>query len=422
MLYFFKKQKIQIIIIVLMGFILSSPSFGQKIIRYNISSEAPIIHENGIKKSNQITVAFKYKVITITKGKRIAAISNINKSYKNLSDYFKKLHMHYGYFNFIKMIPDAKWGDMTNSTHWDQLFAIRFNSFVEIDKIIKELKELPEVSYAHQPVQIVSLADPNDPFYQQNDQWDLERINASKAWDITKGSEDVVVGIIESAGLGSGIPDEDHEEFFDSATGKDKFIHTYDYDSTYTNDNGEHATNVAGIIGAFTDNNKGIASLGWNLKMAPYSFSNEGASKDNLFSLAYDIINASIQCDVINCSFIIRGNYEEKHLGQNGKCCCYQYRPGDYQDVDDSFDRAIRRGVIVVAGTGNWGYERTNQAPECLNCWRDLAPYTAYPAKFDGVIGVSAIDCNDNFGRSRNGYPYNTGSEFIDVTAPGIDK
>ncbi|NIT57295.1 MAG: hypothetical protein GWN00_13990, partial [Aliifodinibius sp.] len=77
-----------------------------------------------------------------------------------------------------------------------QLFHVKFFQFVPIDSIITELEAMDEVLYAHGPVQTVSLADPDDPCFTDISgciagttgvQWNLNKIDAPKAWDITKG-------------------------------------------------------------------------------------------------------------------------------------------------------------------------------------------------------------------------------------------
>ncbi len=47
------------------------------------------------------------------------------------------------------------------------------------------------------------LLEPNDPNYQNGDQWNLNKINAPAAWDITTGSEDVVIAVIDTGVLSS---------------------------------------------------------------------------------------------------------------------------------------------------------------------------------------------------------------------------
>src|SRR3990167_5792151 len=62
------------------------------------------------------------------------------------------------------------------------------------------------VTLVQQNLEPVSRAEtrPNDDFFRWGDQWNLDKIRASMAWDITRGSSDVVIAV-----LGTGV-DKDH--------------------------------------------------------------------------------------------------------------------------------------------------------------------------------------------------------------------
>lgn len=86
---------------------------------------------------------------------------------------------------------------------------------------------------------------PNDTYYDK--QWGLERINIEDAWDKTRGSTDVKVGIFEN-GLSS------HE---DISSGR-IIQGTRQYNSAEIH---SHGTVVTGVIGATSNNNKGVAPV-----------------------------------------------------------------------------------------------------------------------------------------------------------------
>gem|GEM_PF-786326 len=75
----------------------------------------------------------------------------------------------------------------------------------------------------------------------------LELINATQAWGITKGDPDILIGIVDT-----GIR-EDHEDLEDKI---EMILSNYGHQ--------RHGTFVAGCAAADTDNNKGIASIGFN--------------------------------------------------------------------------------------------------------------------------------------------------------------
>ncbi|NIR62482.1 MAG: S8 family serine peptidase [Aliifodinibius sp.] len=297
-----------------------------------------------------------------------------------------------------------------------QLFTVRFSQFVPIDSLVIELEQLQAVRYAHGPIQAVSLSDPSDPDYNATDQWNLFTINASQAWDISKGLSSVVVGVLEF----EGVPDLDHDDFI-LPDGTSKFVPGFGN----TSPEETHASRVAGIVGAATDDGDGIASLGWNIRMIPYrftSFDNDSTNGNTLVNRLATAIADSV--DVINCSFVTVNTdfYRECFVPGEEEIPCLIYNiNNDYQSVSDLIENAITQGIVVVAGTGNTGWEITNQNQTCEQCLP--VRYTPYPAAYPGVIGVSATDINDQFGESSSGITYNPDPQlqFIDVAAPGID-
>lgn len=205
---------------------------------------------------------------------------------------------------------------------------------------------------------------PSDPYYSY--QWAIPAINIPKAWEITKGSNSVCIAVIDS-GIYRSHPDLINA---DIRQGWDYIFNGYcDWDS-----NG-HGTNVTGIIGAETNNYRGIAGVNWDVAIIPLrvlSYDGTGYVSDTIEAI-YDA--ADIGCDVINIS-----------LGSSS----YSYA----EDLAVSY--AISKGSIVVASAGNDGD----------------ASYT-YPASYDGVISVGSIDRNlsvSSFSQRNN---------KVDVTAPG---
>lgn len=292
-------------------FIIATSAWGQAASESGIYSEAPIVVENGVKMSPQLTVHFKERVFDLPAGAVSVTRNEMENAFTDLNAYFSGLEQKYGSITFIKQIPEATWGDvwhmnkrtgkMVQLHDMSQLFTIHFNRFVPIDFIIQELEQMDEVLYAHQPIQAVSLNDPNDPSFNPTDQWNLFKINAPQAWDITTGSSNVIVGIIE-VGIGSsGVPDRNHIDFI-LPNGDSKFVPGL---GNFSPVPGNHATQVAGIVGAATNDGQGIASLGWNIRMIPYRFTTYDPNPNNQNGLVNRINTAVVNgVDVINCSFV----------------------------------------------------------------------------------------------------------------------
>ena len=124
----------------------------------------------------------------------------------------------------------------------------------------------PHVAYAEPDYTAFAVDDPPDPFFGK--QWGLNNvgqdydgrsgtvdadIDAPEAWEITTGSADVIVAILDS-----GI-DQDHPDLYG------KLVGNYDFTGSSTvDDNHGHGTHVAGIAAAVTNNGEGVAGIGYD--------------------------------------------------------------------------------------------------------------------------------------------------------------
>jgi tetratricopeptide (TPR) repeat protein len=392
----------------------------------------PIKFENSIRKSTELNVKFNVKTFELSQNKITAGYNEMLPGKENLKSFFKELEKKYGEFSFKKMIPRAKWGDTLfydkttgESRHLidiSQLYTIKFDHFVNIDSIITAIEKIQFVSYAEPPIQAVNINDPNDLIGgATGSQWNLYKIGAPKAWGITKGSADIKVAEIDVASAYGSGPDKNHPDF-QLPDGSSKFA-----DGGYPTVGSpqDHATEVCGIIGATTNNGIGIASLGWNSKILSFYFSDQTS---NLSSAIYDAVAAG--ADVLNCSFITRSLTSIK-IGS-----CTLFNSWNYQSVNDAIEYAIAHNVVVVAGTGDRGYELTNGGCT-VQQMESRIPYIPYPAAYNGVIAVSGTDINDHFAENYNYEGEGAGQfspailalpgggggvlPFMSVSAPAID-
>ncbi len=235
---------------------------------------------------------------------------------------------------------------------------------------------------------------PDDPYYTY--QWHYPLVNLPLAWNVTRGSGEVVVAVLDT-GILMEHPDFDSSRFmpgydFISNVGSAGDGDGIDPDPTDPGDAASgvssfHGTHVAGTVGAASDNGVGVAGVDhscmiMNLRVLGI----EGGT-------IYDIYQAmryaarlsndsgtlpSRRADVVNMSL---GGAGTSNLLQSG--------------VDD-----LRgAGVVVVAAAGN------NNA--------DAGGYV--PANVDGVVAVSAVDLD-----KKKAYYSNYG-QVVDVAAPGGD-
>jgi subtilisin family serine protease len=226
---------------------------------------------------------------------------------------------------------------------------------------LASLRADPRVRYATVDSRVHALRVPNDPFL--STQWSIEKTRAEESWDVSTGSPQVVVAILDT-GVDPSQPDL-----------RSQLTEGYDYvnnDQDPNDDNG-HGTAVAGIVAAATDNRIGVAGYCWACRLMPVKVL--GADGTGFTSgLAQGIVWASDHgARVINAS--LGGSVDDPVLASAA-----QY--------------AWQHGVLVVAAAGN----ESLVAPD-------------YPAALPNVLSVAASDRNDRL------YAFsNTGAR---VAAPG---
>jgi subtilisin family serine protease len=241
---------------------------------------------------------------------------------------------------------------------------------------IAALQRDPSVLYA-EPNYIAFAFDtlPNDPGY--GNQWGLPKINAPAAWDITTGSSDVIIAVVDT-----GI-DLDHPDlncFGKLMTGKN-FVNL----GSPPDDDHGHGTHVAGIASACTNNSTGVGGLSWGARLMPVKVldSTGSGSYDRLASgIAYA---ADQGAEVINLS-----------LGGIGAS----------STLEDAIEHADDLGALVVTAAGNCG-------SGCYIGGQFYNNPTFYPAAYATTMAVAATNPDDNWASFSGHLPY------VDVAAPG---
>ena len=283
--------------------------------------------------------------------------------------------------------------------HLENIYILKFkNKSVDVVKKARQLSEEPNVEYAEPNYRMGVFATPNDPFMNSSgswgqsypDLWGLKNIQAEQAWDISTGSSEVVVAVVDT-GVNYSHPDiaeniwvnegeipnngidDDGNSFVDDVRGWDFY-----YEDNNPTDGHGHGTHVSGTIAAVTDNGEGIAGISWHSRiMAVKGLSDSGSGyADQLANgLQYAADNGA---DVISNSWGGRGWSDA---------------------IADAVDYAHSLGCVVVAAAGN-----SNE---------DAFGFT--PANVQNVITVAASNHND-----RKASFSNWGTK-IDVAAPGGD-
>ncbi|WMN10901.1 S8 family serine peptidase [Marivirga salinae] len=271
----------------------------------------------------------------------------------------------------------------------DNIYKLDIKKDISEEDYIKYINSFDNIEYAERYPNVKPLYVPNDPEAQfGREQFHLAQINVYDAWNVTQGNEDIIIGVIDTGA------DLDHEDLVgnlylnvdDSEDGVDNdndgYIDNYygwdfaDNDNSPEADGSTHGTGVTGIAAAATDNNTGIAGIGFNTKFMPIKiFQTESNFSRNSYEA---IIYAADQgCDVINLSWGSSGRYSQFA-----------------QDIINY--AALEKDAVIVAAAGN-----TN------------AELDFFPASYDNVLSVGFVNADD----SRNSNA--TYSDFIDLVAPG---
>jgi len=259
---------------------------------------------------------------------------------------------------------------------------------------VKSLRRDPEVAYAEPNYRVSTLANPNDEALSA--QWHYPLINLPAAWDTTVGSTDVVVAIVDT-GILSGHPDLRGQlvpgyDFIRNRldAGDGDGIDPNPEDPGNSGEPGAssfHGSHVGGTVAAAGNNDIGVAGVAYGARIMPLrALSASGGSSYDVSQavrFAAGLANDSgtvpqQRADVINLSL---GGESFSQLNQ-----------ALYRDLHEA-------GVIVVAAAGN---EASNRA--------------SYPASYDKVISVSAVDAQ---ARLTN---YSNRGSRVDIAAPGGDS
>lgn len=303
----------------------------------------------------------------------------------------------------------------------DRIEAVEGLSVIEdednrtADEVVAQYRMLAEVEYAEPNIQIKldhegagNHVHANDELFYK--QWGLFNhgqdggksgadISAMQAWATTKGSDEVVVAVLDSGvdythpdlakniwrrpGIIIAYQDEDltPDGPIDDINGLNLLEDTGDP----MDDNG-HGTHCAGIIGAEGDNEIGVAGVNWSVKIMPLKFMDaEGVAtvRDAIEAINY-VINrkrAGVNVRVISSSW---GSMTKSRA------------------LEDVIRRAGEEGILIVAAAGNASSDN------------DAKPH--YPASYDlnNVISVAALTRNDELTTFSN-----FGATSVDIAAPG---
>jgi serine protease len=252
----------------------------------------------------------------------------------------------------------------------------------------------PGVRCAQPNYLMQALRQPNDQHYGK--QWHYPQISLPQAWDLTTGSANVVVAVLDS-GIKAAHPDFDParvvagwDMISDPAAARDgngRDSNPDDAGDLVTPQSSSfHGTHVAGTIGARSDNNIGVAGVDWNCKLMHVRVLGVGGGSTD--DIANGILYAARRTNGSGALPPQRADIINMSLGG----------PGINPVFQQACDLVAADGVLVIAAAGN-----------------DNANTPNSPAAIASVLSVGAVDI---LGAKA---PYSNFHSSIDVWAPGGD-
>jgi len=263
-------------------------------------------------------------------------------------------------------------------------FRIEFSDIVKVEQLLEELnRQKGVIAYAEKvPLMQITLV-PNDPFYTTTYNHWLTQIKAPQAWDIATGDKDLArVAIVDNA-VWTAHPDLVNQIVYtwDAANGGDNCNPPSSISPTSSaGGDWSHGTHCAGISGAETNNNLGMASTSYGVGIVAIKATSSASSTGRVITHGYEgIQRAWIHGDakIINCSWGGTGSSSTSMAVVN---------------------EAWANGRIVVAAAGN-----------------DNNAESHYPSDYATAVCVASVNSVDGKASYSNYQP------AVDIGAPGGD-
>lgn len=276
-------------------------------------------------------------------------------------------------------------------------------------RALEALRQNPDVSAIEANRTFKMLVQPSDPNFAA--QYFHQRLKTPDAWEITTGSKDVIVGVIDSgvnylhpdlvdnmwtnpgeAGLDSMGRDKASNQIDDDGNGYVDDVHGWDFvnnDNDPMDDHG-HGSHCAGIIGAKGNNELGVTGINWNVSIAALKFINGQTGEG-------DIAGATAALEYATAMGI--------SITNNSYGGVIESLPGpDEEDImRDAIAAAAAKGYLFVAAAGNEAMDN------------DVLPSIPASYPLPNIISVAATNSTDAVA-----FFSNYGANSVHIGAPGV--
>ena len=279
--------------------------------------------------------------------------------------------------------------------------AEKVRSALEKDDAGGEIQPFPNI------VKKLERTLPGDPHF--SSQWchsnaenPYADMDSPKAWDISTGSTDVVVALIDSGvdythpDLAANIwinpgeiadngIDDDGNGYVDDIHGIDSGdgdCDPLDYDG--------HGTHVAGIMGALGDNGLGVVGVNWQVRIMVLKGFEESS----------DGMDTTMEVEAINYILAMKA----KGINIVAVNASYGFTGSEDEVEKEAIEALGEAGILFMAAAGNDAADNDNSY------------YGHYPSSYDldNIVSVAASDADGQLA-----YYSNYGAINVDLAAPG---
>lgn len=266
--------------------------------------------------------------------------------------------------------------DLNNDAKLLKTFMLEIEDFGKIEEVIQKLGLEKDLEYVEKvPMCYIDYV-PNDSLYNLYNgpskwKWHLDVVQAEQAWDISRGSADIKVAVVDNAVW------VDHPDLKDKIVAqRDTYYNTGNANPPSTGNpfDWSHGTHCAGLVGASSDNEIGIASIGFNVSLIAVKASNNN-NPDGIYGYPGVQWAANNGADVISMS----------------------WGGGGYSATEQNMMNTLHNmGIVLLASAGN-----------------DNVSTPHYPSGYNYVISTASTNSDD-----KKSYFSNYGTS-IDLCAPG---
>lgn len=434
-----------LILLAVIFFIFSANAFAQKGIMVPIQNVLALSKIQYVP--NQIVVNFKPETGVIqartVKGEVITNIASVTALCKEVKAY-----------GMVREFPDFKPGSSDSKFEGleseaqirsgvpdlSRYYVVTFDESMGLKEVMEKFKNDPNVEHV-EPIGIHPVyripddtyfddPPPSFPYYQ----WNFKNagdhdVDADLAWDLETGSSSVLIGILDTGvryihrDLGGYLApsditqgnvwinwteyppdgnDDDGNGFVDDWVGWDWVNNAspcWSGEDCTKEDNDPadfngHGTHVGGIVGAITNNTRGVASLagGWN------EIQNEPANGVKIMALrvGWSAPYGGQEVGYVRMDFCAQALYYAANKGATAVNC--SWGSSSTGGLPAAANYATSRGVLIVAAAGNDG--------------------SSVPDYLQGRSDVLSVAATDSLDRRPSWSNYGT---WVDVSAPGVN-